>query len=189
MNIEKIKKLEDLKSEKNQISELISKKVIEQKRYILEKIKEDFETYFSNKSFNINHHPNGATANYGSLNITISLPKPEDAFFGAYSVIELLVTGNQRKTFKIIVNEKGTRPGMKSTVRILPNDEDARLDLEINDITEQIQELLNRKNEIDKIDFGYRVQDADEVKRNPYLKTADTKQFDNMKELLDSIFK
>jgi len=188
MNIEIIKRLENLKSEQAQLSEVFIDQMIEKKRFLLENIKDGFEVYFTNKGFVINHYSNNVSANYGNLKIDMTIPTPKEVFIGAFSVIKMIITGNQKKTFKIILNEKGSRPSISITENTLPNNEDARFEFEIKNIEEQIIKLKKRTAEINNINIKLRIYDDEEAKKNPILKTLDSQEFDDIKELLDSIF-
>jgi len=86
------------------------------------------------------------------------------------------------------VNEFGNHLAIKSTDRIIPNNEEDRINAEIKDVQEQIEQLEKRKNNLGEFCLGYRIYDKDEAKKNPFLKIANTKQFKDFKELLDSIF-
>jgi len=188
MNLEKLKTLEDLKILQAQLSKDITTSIRAEKSRALNKAKADFSSFFIPKGFQIIDHGTGLTANYGQQNVTISIPPVETSFLGAYSVIDLILTGRVRKNYTIVLNELGSKSGISSRVRLLPNNEEERLDLEIEDAKEEVEDLKKRKDNISRFKLGFRVFDKDEAQRNPYVKTADTKQFSDISELLASIF-
>src|ERR1039457_7048172 len=104
MDIEKIKKLENVKAEKETLSKEIHNLILDERKRLLFSMKSDFKEYFSSKGFNTTEQSIGITASYGHQNFILALPPPETIYMGGFAIVELSLTGTIKKKYSIRAN-------------------------------------------------------------------------------------
>ena len=73
MNIELLKKLEDLEQELNKQLEILDKNICDKKEQSIKNVVEDFTTFFENKGFQVTNSSRKYTATYSMIQVLIIL--------------------------------------------------------------------------------------------------------------------
>lgn len=188
MSIIKLKEAEDLKTIKEKLSDDIVASIKIEKSNILKKTKVDFREYFISRGFKVVDINSGTTASYGQQVVTILFPEPTSAFLGAFTVMDLILTGTIKKQFTVAVYKIEDESNNSISYRNTHITAKDNLDEVIAKLKEDIDQLKIRRDGIREIKLGYRVYEKDEATKNPSSKFTTSKKSTDFKELLDLIF-
>jgi hypothetical protein len=179
MNLAELQALEDRKTELKALIEKYGKIIEERKREFLKNAEEEFTKYFSENLFDIQSNGNGYhLAQYGEINVSLSLPNDTDSFIGAYSVLTLKA---RNEDFKVLVNRFGSYPRIGSTITSIPKYEDEKFQQEMD---QTLIRIANAKSDIENfknVTWGYGLKKEKENNLN-------YPQFETFTALLESLF-
>lgn len=179
MNIEKIKKLEDLRSENSKLLGEYNKLFKARKSEYLENALSEFKSYFEEKSFNLTISGRSIEAKYNTFIVQIIVPDEEEDYFGFISIIDLIIN---KKKYKICINKKGSE-NVNVTSSLVPSDKEEKLDYEIGKLEKLIPKT---KEKIEKFNETKWVYGLYEDKQQGFREAV---YYDSMTELLESTFK
>ena len=184
MNLEKMKQLEDIRTEHKKISAEHSKVFSSKKENLFKKAIDDFSDYFQTRGFTVLNQLPEMFASYKDLKVALKFPNATDTFVGSYSVIGLSIS-NPNKNYRITVNEIGVYPRsapIENTYSSGAKDKIDETDKEINRLTNEIKSMKANAESFKKSKLGFTLLNDDKKK-------AIDKQFESLKELLAEVFK
>lgn len=156
MDFNKVKKIEDLKKKRDELGSVLSENHKKHKKDFISKTKSDFKTYFEEKGFEVKQTEYSTSARYGEYVVDLSFSSETTSFFGCVAVYNLSIN---KKPYKIIINRIGSKTNISPSVSLLPNDEEARLDYEIEKLQREIENAENRVKDQTEPKYGYMVAD------------------------------
>lgn len=140
MNLELMKKLEDLKA----IYENLSLKINEQREILknqyIQTVRADFERYFKEKDFRIESQTLSVTATYGSLVARLSHNEPDTYFTECEFVFSLDLEPINGNSYSIYLSEQESHSNVKVSVK---NSKDTELQQEIESMQTAIKQNQN----------------------------------------------
>lgn len=184
MNLEKIKELEDIRKESSKLGEQYSNLFKQKKNRYVINAHDDFKTFFKEKGFNIRENDYEIEAMYGQAKIKMKKANLEENYIGAYSVWEIECFIDKSK-YRVLLNKLNHYPTIKTSISTYKKlTEEEKLNKEIQEAKENLENTKKRISEFDAVKFGYGVIcEGDRISDNKYP------QFESMEELLGSIFK
>lgn len=187
VNLSLLKELEDAKADLSFLSSRLGKLIDARVEKFISDATNDFTEYFKESEFTISNQSfmNEMVATYGNLQVKLSLPKSEDRFVGAYTVITLTKNGfNNKKNeeYSILVNELGRYPRVTSSFTTAPKTDEERILQQIDDVKKRIEQTKQKLDTFSDTKWCYGILD----KNN---KDFNYPQFETFKELLADHFK
>jgi len=184
MDLDKMKRLENIRVDHKKVSEEHSKLLTSKKEELFKKAISDFADFFQGKEFTVDNRPPKFSATYKELTVTLELPKASDTGFGAYSLLKLSVS-KPRKEYRITVNEIGVYPRsviVETTYGAASKDKVDEVDEEIKKLSGEIANMKSHGESFKKSTLGFTLSKEDKSKEID-------KQFPSLKELLAELFK
>ncbi|WP_104401801.1 hypothetical protein [Vibrio penaeicida] len=122
MVLGKIKELEDAKAELEKLEAEYSAAFVQDKKRILMELKDQFSAFIESEGFSLVSSGSSLIGKYGSTELKLDFPSPDDGFFGALSVLDF--SFNKKTNWKLAVL-KGTiqNAGFNVSAQVLSNDE------------------------------------------------------------------
>lgn len=110
MILAEMKELEDAKQELSKLSNAYSIEYQKDKERIFSELKTQFKEFVSEGGFSFSERGNSLIAQYGSIELKLTFPGLDEAYFGAVTVLEFLNSSQPRVTWDIsVVNAKQAR--------------------------------------------------------------------------------
>ncbi|HID0857598.1 hypothetical protein HYI07_02170 [Clostridium botulinum] len=193
MNIDKIKKLEDLNKELSKLQQQRNRNFEKAKVNFFENNIQEFKDFFIKQGFAVTesskvdregYNNKVISAIYNNFKIDVAIPPIDISYMGAYSVWELNVYKDDVK-YSLMVNELGHKPSIRTSFTSSINKtltEDEKMENEIIETKETITMLKEELESNEKTDFGFTL-----VKEEKERKFCDT-QFKSMNDLLKTLF-
>lgn len=112
-----MKELEDAKQELSKLSDMYSIEYNKDKARIFSELKAQFKEFVTDAGFSFLERGDTLLAQYGSIELILSFPNIDDAYFGAITVLEFKNSSNSRVVWDLsVVNAKqGDRPAISIT--------------------------------------------------------------------------
>jgi hypothetical protein len=184
MDIQKMKKLEDTRVEYEKVSREHSNLFTSAKQKLFATATEEFSTFFKNKDFLVKDKPPEISATYKNLVVTLSFPKAEENFVGAYSVLKMSIS-NPKEDYRITVNELGVHTksfNIETTISTGTKQAIDEVQKQIDKLSKEIMEMKARGDSFKTVKLGYTLYHGDKSKTK-------FPQFDSMANLLAELFK
>lgn len=137
MNIEELKKLDDLKQEEEKSSQLLKAKIDAKIRQYTNMAFNDFEKYFNEHKFELKKNTQSISASYGNLIATLSYDTSEGFYIGKYFVYSLVTYLPDKAEYIINLN-----PQSRTTIESI---DDVILNFELCPKTTKKQSIPNQK--------------------------------------------
>lgn len=185
MNLEKMKRLEDLKARAQELGKKTRSQFLDRRRAAIDGAKQSFSQFFKAKGFTVQDSGANVSATYGGMTIRLDYPSPEQDYIGIVSRLDLNISGSKTGTYMIPINKQGQFPSI-SVRHMAPtkqaNSEDEILDRQITEEEDKItraEELLNSPQE--PLVYGLKKEGTSPTDTYP--------QFESFNDLLSEIFK
>ncbi|KOY81321.1 hypothetical protein I6G82_02445 [Lysinibacillus macroides] len=176
MNIEQLKKLEDLKQTQTTISELLTKaEEVKVNRLIQDSISE-FSSFFETKGFEVSKSANFTKAVYGTSEFILHHDISDKRYFIFHFIFELECKTFDSQQYSIGINPKPSNDGSYA-----PRTSGDSLQWEIEKIERSIHILKQELETVDTNPWCFSIKNDTEKE---YSKTT----FDSMDELLNELF-
>lgn len=182
MNIELLKKLEDLEQELNKQLEILDKNICDKKEQSIKNVVEDFTTFFENKGFQVTNSSRKYTATYKNLNAVLSFDDPSVDYFGVMFRFDLDLTGLNMPKMIVMLNRN--EPSFSISSHTAETDVNAELNRKISDTEESISKVTNRIQNFDNEQWHLYLKPDNQT--NIYRKS---KEYKNMFSLLSDLLK
>ncbi|WP_313132588.1 hypothetical protein [Anaerocolumna sp.] len=180
MNIELMKKLEDLKKVSGTLNSKLGEQIKLKKDNFIQSVRNDFANFFKEKDFQIDSENLSITATYGSLIACLSHEKPETNFIGCYFVFNMNLKSFNNKEYSIILS-KGV-PSISFNVSSSARSKDDELQKEIEAIQKTIDEAQKRLDNFSQEEWKLFIKNEDAAQNNLV-----GEGFSSMSEILSSL--
>jgi hypothetical protein len=158
MDFTKIKKIEDLKKKSSELGAILSQRNKNNKKAFVEKTKSEFGKYFVEKGFEVTESDYSILAKYGEYNVSLSFNRINESYFGCVDIYNLSIN---QKSYKVIINKIGSEMKITSSVSSVSNDENAKLDYEIEKLQKDIDYAEEKIADKSIPNYGYMISDED----------------------------
>lgn len=144
MNLELMKKLEDLKATEKNLSIKIGEQIDIKKNQYIQIVKTDFANFFKEKGFQIDSQNLFVTATYGNLVARLSHEKPDKNYLGCYFLFDLNLKPLNGKEYSIILSKSEPHSGISVSFKNPNGPSDAELQEEIESVQASIIKSQDR---------------------------------------------
>ena len=182
MNIELMKKLEDLKMLRGELSAKLGEQIEIKKDQYIQTVKSDFADFFKEKGFQIDSNDSSVTATYGNLVARLSHKEPETQFLGCYFVFDLNLKAFDGKEYSIILSKSEPRSNVSVSFKDPKGPSDSELQKEIESMQTSIRQSQERLDNFTKEEWELFIK-KDPAERSGLL----SKGYRSMIELLSSM--
>ncbi len=185
MNIQLIKELEGYRVKKDNLSDTLHKMIRFEKEKLLMNAKQSFIYYFSNQQFQVSQiSDKSVLAVFGETKVLLSLPKPEDAFFGAYSVLNLGITGSIKSNYTIAIRKINTIERPSAATSFTTDAETQKLE----NLKSETKYLQDRIDKFDQDQTRYNFYNTDAANNNPDIKVNIKISYSDIEKVFEEIF-
>ncbi|MEK1975973.1 hypothetical protein WOB87_23290 [Vibrio parahaemolyticus] len=137
MVLGKVKELEDAKAELKALESEFSAGYVQDKKRILGELKDQFSTFIESEGFSLVQSGNALIGKYGTTELKVEFPSPDDGFFGAVSVLDF--SFNQKSNWKLaVLKGSANNARFRISTQILSNDELERTKNSIEELKKKL---------------------------------------------------
>jgi hypothetical protein len=180
MNLELLKKLEDIKKTRDDLSLKLGEQIKSKKNNYIQSIRNDFADFFKEKGFQINIENLSVSATYGSLVTYLSHETPETDYMGCYFVFKLNLKALSLTEYSIVLSRN--TPSISVSVSSVSGSKDADLQKEIEAVQHSIDEIQKRLDNISHEEWKLFIKNDDSAQR-----IFVSEGFKSMRDLLNSL--
>lgn len=180
MNIELLKKLEDLKQTKKQYFMQLSKKNDQKKSQYINDVVDDFSKFFQEKGFEITSANGLSEASYGKLKATLSHKDPSVNYMGVQFRFDLDLSSLNMSKIIVVLNR--TKPGFSFSTHISSGEPELK-----DDILRIEKEIEEAETKLKNFDTEKWLLFINNEKSNPGYQFSEP--YTSMYELLSDLIK